>query len=90
MKGGDGIRTHEKRICNPLPGSVTNADTSTSEHAPATPSNSPSSSTATDPPDADLRRVVEAWPELPPAIRAGILAMVQASAAPWGEQEVVT
>ncbi|NNJ24652.1 hypothetical protein [Alienimonas chondri] len=28
---------------------------------------------------ADVRRVVEAWPSLPPAIRAGVLAMVEAS-----------
>jgi len=29
--------------------------------------------------DADLRKVVEAWPTLPLAIKAGILAMVKAS-----------
>lgn len=28
----------------------------------------------------DLRPVVEAWPHLPPAIRAGVLAMVKAAA----------
>jgi hypothetical protein len=30
--------------------------------------------------DPDLRRVVEAWPALPPAVRAGVVAMVRASA----------
>lgn len=30
-------------------------------------------------PDADLASIVEAWPELSPAVKAGILAMVKAS-----------
>jgi hypothetical protein len=30
--------------------------------------------------DPDLARVVEAWPALPEAIRAGIVAMVRAAA----------
>lgn len=30
------------------------------------------------PDDPDLRRVVRAWPALPPAVRAGIVAMVGA------------
>jgi hypothetical protein len=29
--------------------------------------------------DADLATVVDAWPELPPTIKAGILAMVKAA-----------
>ncbi len=31
---------------------------------------------------ADLRQVIEAWPSLPEAIRAGIVAMVKAAAKP--------
>jgi len=31
------------------------------------------------PEDADLRRVVNSWPTLPEAIRAGIMAMVNAA-----------
>src|SRR5687768_10189935 len=31
------------------------------------------------PADADLRAILEAWPALPVAVRAGILAMVRAS-----------
>ena len=34
---------------------------------------------------ADLSRVVAAWPSLPPAVRAGVLAMVDASASAEGE-----
>jgi hypothetical protein len=34
----------------------------------------------TTPSDPELTRVVEAWPELPPAVRAGIAAMVRAAA----------
>ena len=29
---------------------------------------------------ADLARVVAAWPSLPPAVRAGVLAMIDATA----------
>jgi len=36
--------------------------------------------------DPELAAVVAAWPELPPAIRAGILAMVGAAAAHNGPQ----
>jgi hypothetical protein len=34
-----------------------------------------------DSPDADLRRVAEAWPRLPDVLKAGILAMVRSAAA---------
>jgi len=42
-------------------------------------SDSPSSSHANRSDDEDLSRVAEAWPDLPAAIRAGILAMVEAA-----------
>ena len=29
--------------------------------------------------DADLRAIIEAWPELPDAVKAGILAMIHAA-----------
>lgn len=59
---------------------------STPTHPPA--GGTPSTG-ATDPTNApnlpndlpdDLRLVVDAWPHLPPAIRAGVLAMVKAAA----------
>ncbi len=37
-------------------------------------------SDAVDAPDDDLRRITDAWPDLLPAIRRAILAMVEASA----------
>jgi hypothetical protein len=43
-----------------------------------TPSDTPSDSGQKSPSDPDLRRVVGAWPDLPPAIRAGIVVMVAA------------
>jgi len=52
---------------------------STYDNAQATPSDSPSKSGAESPADPELARLVAAWPDLPPAIRAGILAMVKAS-----------
>ena len=33
----------------------------------------------TEPADVDLRRVVEAWPDLPEAIRRAVLALVQSA-----------
>ena len=36
-------------------------------------------------PEVDLAAVVRAWPDLPPAIRAGILAMVCAAVGPESE-----
>jgi hypothetical protein len=36
--------------------------------------------------DADLRAVVDAWPTLPAALRAGIAAMVRASKAGHSER----
>jgi hypothetical protein len=36
------------------------------------------------PADPSLSAVVEAWSSLPPAVRAGILAMVEASKGPGG------
>jgi len=30
------------------------------------------------PPDPDLQQLIAAWPDLPPAIRAGVLAMIHA------------
>jgi hypothetical protein len=36
----------------------------------------------TPPPDPDLAAIVAAWPELPPAIRAGVLALVKAAIPP--------
>jgi hypothetical protein len=37
-----------------------------------------------EPADPALSAVVEAWSSLPPAVRAGILAMVEASKGPGG------
>lgn len=36
----------------------------------------------TPPADPDLAAVVAAWPQLPPAIRAGVLALVKAATPP--------
>ncbi len=48
----------------------------------STPTPPPATHPATPPAaplDPDLREVVDAWPTIPPAIRAGILAMIGAS-----------
>ena len=50
------------------------------DNAPVTPSSSPSSSGGNPPLDADLRRLIRAWPTLPEPVRAGIVAMVEAVA----------
>jgi hypothetical protein len=43
------------------------------------PTDAPATSSPATPEDAVLARVVTAWPNLPPAIRRGILAMVEAA-----------
>lgn len=48
---------------------IKNGDTLASFHTPATPK----------PADPGLADVVRAWPDLPPAIRAGVLALVKAA-----------
>ncbi len=52
---------------------------STCDGAPATPASSPDSSGGNPPRDDDLRRLIDAWPDLPEPIRAGIVAMVEAA-----------
>ncbi len=63
------------------------------EHTPDSPKNTPipdssgaesgapgAQSTPTPPADPTLAKLVEAWPTLPEAVRAGIAAMIDASA----------
>ena len=60
------------RICNPLPEAVSPGNGSDSEEVTTT-------AITTAVADPALAQVVEAWSSLPPAVRAGILAMVEAS-----------
>ncbi len=62
-----------------MPGSVTDGATETCDGAPATPNSSHDSSGGNPPLEDDLRRLVEAWPTLPDPVRAGIVAMVEAT-----------
>ncbi len=93
-RGGDSNpryrRSPVRRFSKPLLDSTTVGGTGTYGGSKSTPSSRPSSSTrnrvdhapAIDPadsePDAELQAVVEAWPTLPTAVRAGILATVRA------------
>ncbi len=58
--------------------SATAEEANACDGTPATPSSTPSSRDGNPPVDADLRRLIDAWPELPAVVRAGILAMVEA------------
>ncbi len=60
------------RICNPEPEPVSPGNGSDSGEVPT-------KVPTLDRADRDLAAVVEAWSSLPPAVRAGILAMVEAS-----------
>ena len=62
---------------------IASAETAT-PYDDSTPTDSNSDSSWDD--DLDLRAVVEAWPELPEAIRAGIMAMAQATGDAHGGQ----
>jgi hypothetical protein len=77
---GDGTRTRNHRIDSQRgehPNPQQNADIRDIPPAPAAPIAAP----AAEPPlPPDLAALLAAWPALPTAVRAGILAMVQASA----------
>ena len=77
LNEGDGARTRNLRIDSPVL-YFTTADSVTSydEQSACTSSNT-SNSTQNLPPDADLQAVIDAWPTLPAAVKAGILAMVE-------------
>jgi hypothetical protein len=81
-KGRSRIRSDESRICNPLPA---NTPINAATHTPAKglhlvgvdrekqrAANAQQS-------DPDLQAVLSAWPTLPKAIRAGIIALVRAA-----------
>jgi hypothetical protein len=73
-------RTCDRGIGNQLAGYVTAGESSTYESTlPAPTSRTSSSDENLSVDDLDLQRVIARWPELPVAIRAGILAMVAAS-----------
>ncbi len=48
-------------------------------HSDDSGSKAPTGNPTPDPLTPDLRALVDAWPDLPPAVRAGILAMVEAT-----------
>ena len=76
----DGTRTRNHRIDSQpgeCPNPRQNAGLRDIPQTPAAPAAAPGAETPLPP---DLAAVVAAWPALPPAVRAGIVAMVQASA----------
>ncbi len=73
-------RTSDLRFRRPLAAAETSTTKGICDDGAATTSSSHSSSDENQPLDADLRRLIDAWPKLPDAIRAGILAMVDAVA----------
>jgi hypothetical protein len=77
----DRIRTCDLRIRSPLHDSTSNETADTCNSPPATPNSTPNK-TADDP---DLRRVIDAWPTLPAAIRDGMAAMVEAARGKGGK-----
>ena len=67
-----------RRFCRPLHDSPTNNSAKRLRlSAPPVADHLPTDTCKTDP---DLAAVVDAWPELPEAIKAGIVAMVKAAA----------
>ncbi len=63
-----------------MPGSVTDCADQTCDGSSVTLTQGPTSSNGRPPLDPDLRRLVQAWPTLPDPVRAGILAMIEATA----------
>jgi len=75
-----GVQFVGRRLTKPLPAAETSTTKGTCDDGAAATSSSHSSSDENQPLDADLRRLIDAWPKLPDVIRAGILAMVDAVA----------
>jgi hypothetical protein len=77
VRAGDGIRTHDVQLGNAAV--VSHLDEAvlgvTSEDGKLLAVSLPAR-----PADAELARVVEAWPDLPPHIRAAVLALVGTAA----------
>ncbi|MEI8194456.1 MAG: hypothetical protein WCI73_00960, partial [Phycisphaerae bacterium] len=74
-QGRSGIRTHESRICNPLSTGDNRCDSNgLSVDGQGVGTRVGQTVEKTDP---ELDAVTAAWPTLPPAIRAGIVAMVK-------------
>ncbi len=71
------IRTYDQSIMSRRPDSIAPETTTVYDDTPETPASNHDSLTENDP---DLAAVVEAWADLPDAVRAGIVAMVRASA----------
>ncbi len=89
--GVDGNRTHQRPRERPLNGfegrgtdpvSIETTDTYDSYDSHGT-----TSGTKPAPIDPDLAAVVKAWPELPEAVKAGIVAMVKAASEGEGAAE---
>ena len=73
---GEGTRTPDTRVMIPLttrkyPGKPAHSDNCAAAGAAV--------ETAAAALDPDLQSVIEQWPDLPPAVKAGIVAMVRAS-----------
>jgi len=78
-----GTRTLDHGIGNQFGSDVTNEEPVICDSDPAAPTSRTTSGTENRGPiDPDLQRVIERWPDLAPAIRAGILAMVNAGVKP--------
>ena len=77
------IRTCDLRIRSPRVDSVNNSGDVTYKPGTADPATYHDSSSKIDP---DLGRVVDAWPALPDALKAAILALIEASSADRGKR----
>ncbi len=68
----------EQRFCKPPVDSTKPDPASTCASLRGTPASNTDSSPPETPLDAELQAVIEAWPDLPEAIRAGVVALVKA------------
>jgi hypothetical protein len=75
-KGGDGIRTHEKRICNPPVDSGSGNEQESYGNSAFEPAYFPDSSSPGLIDDPDLWSVVNAWSLLAEPIRRAVMALV--------------
>lgn len=79
--GSAGARTLDPRLKRPLPLFITDDKAECYKHGIPSVAYSPDSCTPQQPHDPGLARLIQTWPILSPAVRAGIVAMIEAATA---------
>ena len=76
-KAGDGSRTHDVQLGKPATHFASADESSACKRGNPNPSTIPSSQAQNEGIDVRLQQIIDSWPSLPEAVRAGIVVMVE-------------